>query len=157
MKPRLFAACILFLIALAACVQAQQAEPGADSTQLSPASAAPRTHVQPNLRTDSMPHTYEDPSTDSDPAPETLGVDAMPVVDLGWDWSLPQDSDQPSVLRRIVTRKGITSVVDVQTLPVVPLPVTNPPDPLSRIIADIPQPTVTLKPPPPDPLAGLPQ
>jgi hypothetical protein len=154
MKLRLFA-CIVLLLALGACVRAQQAEPDAGTSQLSPAGGASQTHAQPDLRTNSSPQSYEDP--DSGPAPETLGVDAAPVVDLGWDWSLPQESDQPSILRRIVTRKGITSVIEVQTSPVTPLPVTNPPDPPSRVIADIPQPPVTLKPPPPDPLAGLPQ
>jgi hypothetical protein len=153
MKPRLLAATALSLLALSAHAQ----QPGAGSTQITPASATPQTQSQPNLRTDSTPHTNLSPSTDSAPAPESLGVDATPIVDLGWDWSLPQDNNVPSVLKRIVTRKGVTTVVDVQTLPAITLPVTNPPDPPTVIIADIPEPPVVLKPAPPDPLTGIPQ
>jgi hypothetical protein len=158
MKPllRLVAAATFSLLAVGA--YAQTAEPGTSSTQVKPASAAPETSAQPNLRTDSMPHTNQDATTDSAPAPETLGMDATPVMDMGLDWSLPQTSTEPSVLKRIATsKKGQVSVVDVQTLPVVALPVTNPPLPPTVTILDIPRPPVTLMPPPQDPLAGIPQ
>ena len=151
----LLAMCALCLFSAGA--HAQQAEPGTSSTQLAPASAAPQTKAEPNLRTDSKPHTNEDASADSGPLPETLGIDATPIMDMGLDWSVPQDSNQPAVLKRIVTRKGQVSIEDVQTAPVVPLPVTNPPEPTSHILTDVPQPMHTLKPAPQDPLAGIPQ
>jgi hypothetical protein len=140
MKPRLLAATALPLLALSAYAQ-QPTQSGIASTQLTSA--------------DSTPQTYLSPSTA--PAPETLGLDATPFLNLGWDWSLAQDNNQPSVLKRIVTHKGQTTVVDVQTLPAITRPVTNPPDPPTRILADIPRPPVVLKPTPPDPLTGIPQ
>lgn len=157
MKPicRLFAVSALLLLAVSA--YAQTAEPGTASSQVKPASAAPQTSAQPNLRTDSMPHTNQDASADSGPAPETLGMDATPIIDMGLDWSLPQTSTQPSVLKKIETKKGQVSVVEVQTLPVVALPVTNPPLPPTVVIQDIPQPPVAMVPMPQDPLAGIPQ
>jgi hypothetical protein len=162
MKPlcRLFAASTLSLLAVSAYAQAgvPAAEPGTGSTQVKPASAAPETSSQPNLRTDSMPHTNQDATTDSAPAPETLGMDATPIIDMGLDWSLPQTSTEPAVLKKIVTsKKGQVSVVEVQTLPVMPLPVINPPLPPVVTILDIPRPGVTLKPTPQDPLSGIPQ
>lgn len=155
MLPGMLVLCALCLFADG--VRAQQAEPGTGSTQVAPASAAPQTQAQPDLRTDSKPHTNEDASADSGPLPETLGMDATPIMDMGLDWSLPQNSNQPAVLKRIVTRKGQVSVEHVQTAPVVARPVCNPPEPRSRILTDVPQPPSTLKPTPPDPLAGIPQ
>ncbi len=105
-----------------------------------------------------MPHTNQDASTDSGPAPETLGMDATPMMDMGLDWSLPQTSTEPAVLKRIVTsKKGQVSLVEVQTLPVVPLPVINPPLPPTVAIPNVPQPPVALMPTPQDPLSGIAQ
>ena len=160
MKPLsdLLAALTLVLLSVSAYAQSTQtAEPGTSRPQLAPASAAPQTHIEPNLRTDSTPHTNQDASTDSGPLPETLGMDATPLMDMGLDWSLPETSTQPTVLKRIATRKGVVSIVDVQTAPVMPLPVTNPPEPPSRSIAEIPQPPVAHMPTPQDPLTGIPQ
>jgi hypothetical protein len=136
---------------------AQQPESGTGSSVVSPASAAPQNQPQPNLRTDSQPHTSLSIATDSGPAPETLGMDATPLMDIGLDWSLPQASDQPSVTREIVTHNGEVKVVEIATKPALPLPVTNPPDPPSHILEDVPQPPVKQMPTPQDPLAGIPQ
>ena len=86
-----------------------------------------------------------------------MGRDATPPMDIGLDWSLPETSTTPTVFHRIVTKKGITSVVDVPTAPVVPLPVTNPPEPPVQTFPPSPQPVVENKPLPPDPLTGIPQ
>ncbi|HEY0784598.1 MAG TPA: hypothetical protein VGD62_01930, partial [Acidobacteriaceae bacterium] len=84
--PGLIAASVLFLGLRAA--GAQQAPVPPDST-LSPASAAPQTQPQPDLRTDSKPRTDLSPSTDSGPAPETLGMDATSFLDVGYDYATP--------------------------------------------------------------------
>jgi hypothetical protein len=153
---RLFAALAVILFAAGSYGRGQEAEPGASSAQVSPASAAPKTEAQPDLRTDSKPDTGQDFSTDSSPAADALGPDLTPVMDLGLDWSVPQDIHQPSVLKRIETKHGQVSIVDVQTAPVVPQPVTNPPEPPIVRIMDIPQPPVVMT-QPQDPLAGVPQ
>jgi len=153
LSGRLFAALIVFLVAAGAHGRAQQAGPSASSEQVSPASAAPSTETNPDLRTDSKPDTGHDFSTDSIPA---LGPDTTPPMDLGLDWSVPQDVNQPSVLKRIVTKNGQVSTVDVQTAAVFPQPVTNPPEPPIVRITDIPQPPVVMQ-QPQDPLAGIPQ
>ncbi len=64
-------------------------EPGTQSTQLAPASAAPPPVQQPDVRLDSKPHTDIDTSVDSSPEPSDLGVDvalgANIHLDLGHD------------------------------------------------------------------------
>jgi hypothetical protein len=78
-------------------------------------------------------------------------------MDLGLDWSLPQDTTQPSILKRIETHKGKVTVVDVHTQPVIPRPVTNPPEPPVKEKLSIALPRVQMKPLPQNPLAGIPQ
>jgi hypothetical protein len=124
---------------------------------VSPASAAPQTEHQPNLRTDSEPRMSPAPPSDSGPAPETLGVDATPYVDLGPDWSKPARENETETLKRIVTHKGVTRVEEITTYGVTPSPVTNPPVPPTKQIDNIPLPPVKMMPKPPDPLAAVPQ
>jgi hypothetical protein len=76
------------------------AEPGTGNSQISPATQAPQTHPDPNLRVDSMPHTDQSPSTDSalgeQEGPGTtvdqavtgvdnLGIEQTTLMDLGYD------------------------------------------------------------------------
>ena len=76
---RLFplAAAVFFLPATGLLLHAQQtlpAEPGTESTQVSPASKAPNPVQKPDVRLDSTPHTDLDESLDSAPYDQGLGV-----------------------------------------------------------------------------------
>ena len=139
---------------LCSVASAQQSEPGAANPPLSPASAAPQTHVDPNLRTDSKPRADLSESTDSGPVPETLGVDATPSMDLGPDWSVPSDENEVTTLKIITLHKG---VIEQKTYPAKVSAVTNPPEPPTVTILNLPQPPMRMMPLPPDPLAALPQ
>ena len=66
-------------------LHAQQGEPGTGSTQIAPASQAPKTVQAPNVRVDSKPHTDLDPSMDSAPEPIDMGLGVTAAPDLGPD------------------------------------------------------------------------
>jgi hypothetical protein len=123
-----------------------------------PANAAPATEQQPNMRTDAQPRVSMSARTDSAPAPESLGADATPYVDLGPDWSQPARDNMTEITKEIVTsKKGVLSVRDISTLGVQPLPVTDPPVEGVKTIMNIPDPPVKMLPTPLDPLSALPQ
>ncbi len=85
---RLLAAMVCLLIAGSApgsVADAQQHEPGTGSSQISPASKAPKQVQQPDVRLDSKPHTSLDQSIDSSIPAMDLGLGSNPDIDLGHD------------------------------------------------------------------------
>ncbi len=139
---------LIMTVAVAGAARAQQAEPGTGSTQVTPASASPQTSAEPNLRTDSKPHVDATPATDSGPKPETVGVGEPVPMDMGLDYSLLPDSSEQHGYTTIYSSKGVKQI---ELAPPRVRPVTNPPDPPSRVLAAPPFPPVRHMPTPPSP------
>ncbi len=64
------------------------------------------------------------------------------------------DQDHYVVWDERVSRKGSLQKIKHTEVRIVPRPVTNPPVPAPRLIANIPQPPIRMTPPPPSPLSG---